>query len=409
MPKNSKPYMLLCTLHCPNTTSFFYLRSFRKLLGEENVVTCGPERSSISWDLKKGNNDQFSHNVEMPKKDHPHIYTYAEIFDKCREKGIDTNFDYILVFEPNFSPVVGTEGFRPNCHISYAQVDDHRGPRTALKYITLGQCDSYIHPNEYYREVFEYPHIIDGVKYSPEGKKLIVSKTCYEEGVHEIYPDCEDFEKYDVVFVGNDGIAKDRGGAHENFMMSHKWLTCEWKDDRGNVYRTDGPNPVFNHGCPEDHRFFEYADRAELLCRLRKDFPNNFKILPGTLHPVEYAKLLNRGKIVVNMSIAQDLNMRIGEAMGCGRVLLADECEGMDSVCGENWKTHVRFRKFYNPLNVNWDLTYDIITNKIRKLLSDQNRLREIQKNAYEWIRSSGNSYVDRCKLILEQTIGWKE
>lgn len=407
--KNNKPRILIVTLHCPVTTSVWFIRAYRELLGNDNVITAGPERSSISWDLKKGRNDEFGHDVELPKKDHPHLYTYSEIYDKCREKGIPVDFDYIFVAEPNVTPVVGTDGFRPNCHISYYICDSHRGPRSSMKAMVLGQCDSLIHPNEYYKEVFEYPHTVDGMKYSPEGKKFIISKTAFLPSIHKIYPDTEDFEKYDLIFLGNDGIAKDRGGAHENFMMSHKYADYHWKDDRGNTYKSETNVPVFNQGCPEDHRFFEYADRAELLCRLRKDFPNNFKILPGSLHAEEYARLLNKGKMVINISIAQDLNMRVAEAMACGRVLIADECEGMDSVCGENWKTHVRFRKFYNPLNVNWDLTYDIITNKIRKLLSDQNRLREIQKNAYEWIRSSGNSYVDRCKLILEQTIGWKE
>jgi hypothetical protein len=378
-------------------------------LGDENVITCGPERSSISWDLKKGENDQFGHNVEMPKKDHPHTYSYTEIFDAVRAKGISTDFDYIMIAEPNVSPIVALDGFRPKCHISYLQVDDHRGPRTALKNMTLGSIDSYIHPNEYYKEVFEYPHIIDGVRYNPEGKKFIISKTCWDDQIHKVYPECDDFEKYDLIFLGNDGIDKWRGGAHENFQMSSKWALYQWRDDRGNVYKEDGPHPVFNQGCPTDHRFFEYADRAEMLCRLRKDFPNNFKILPGSLHAEEYAKLLNKGKMIINMSIAQDLNMRVGEALGCERVLIADECEGMDSVCGINNVTYVKYRKFYNPLNVNWDLTYDIIKAKIQYFLADRNRIKEMQNNVREWKKNSKNTYLDRVKMIIKSTIGWEE
>jgi len=407
--KNSKPYVLFLVLSCPVTTAVHYFRNMVRLLGKDNVISCGPERSSISWDLKKGAEHEFGWDIELPKKDHPHMYSYTEIYDSIRAKGYSTDFDLILASDPNMFPFVGQDGFRPNCHISFYACDTHRGPRSFMKVITLGKMDSFIQPNEYYKEVFEYPHVIDGVHYNPEGKKFIISKSAFDDQIHKIYPDCEEFEKYDVIFVGNDGIDKWKGGAHENFQMSHKYADYHWKDDRGNTYKSETNVPLFNHGCPTDHRFFEYADRAELLCRLRKDFPNNFKILPGTLHAEDYAKTLNKGKIVINMSIAQDLNMRVGEALGCGRVLIADECEGMDSVCGINNITYVKYRKFYNPLNVNWDLTYDIIKSKIQYFLAHREKIAEMQNNAYHWIRHSGNSYLDRVKMIIKSTIGWEQ
>jgi hypothetical protein len=359
--------------------------------------------------MKKGDNNEFGHDVELPEKQHPHVYTYTEIFDMVRSSGYSTDFDYILIFEPNVSAIVGPDNFRPSCHISYAQVDDHRGPRTALKYMTLGKVDSYIHPNEYYSEIFKYSHIIDGIRYDQGNKKFIVSKTAHDDLIHKVYQDCEDFEKYDIIFVGNTGIDIYAGQPHEQFQISSKWAKYIWKDTRGNVMKEEGLHPVFNHGCPQDHRFFEYAERAELLCRLRKDYPNNFKILEPTPHPIEYAKLLNKGKIVINMSIAQDLNMRVGEALGTERVLIADECEGMDSVCGINNVTYVKYRKFYNPLNVNWDLTYDIIKAKIQYFLADRNRIKEMQNNVREWKKNSKNTYLDRVKMIIKSTIGWEE
>jgi len=58
---------------------------------------------------------------------------------------------------------------------------------------------------------------------------------------------------------------------------------------------------------------------------------------------------------------------------------------------------------------VNWDLTYDIIKSKIQYFLAHREKITEMQNNAYHWIRHSGNSYLDRVKMIIKETIGWEE
>jgi len=408
--KNNKPYVLFAFLHSPPTTGMHHLRNFRKVLGRENVISCGAERSGISWDLQKddSNNEAFGHDVELPKIPHPHFYTYTEVFDLVKSNGFNTDFDLIVIMEPNNAFIVGEDNFRPDCHIAYFAVDTHRSPRDSCKNMTLGRVDSFIYPNDYYTEVFKYPHLIDGVSYIPD-KKLILSKTAWDLDIHKDNPEAPDYEKYDIIFLGNDGIDKEYGGAHENFIKANKWAKYLWLDDRGNIKREEGPHPLFNKGCPQDHRFFEYADRAELLCRLREDMTKEFKILAGSLYATDYNNLLNQGKCIINMSIAQDLNMRVAEAMGASRILITDEVVGMDSVCGQNGLTHIRYSKYYNPLNVNFDLCYDIILTKIRRLLSDKERMKTMKQNIKDWVKVSGNSYEDRCELILLETIGWKK
>lgn len=406
----SKSYILLCTLHCPNTTSFHYLRNFRKILGRDNVISCGPERSSISWDFKKGTKTEFGHDVEMKQIDHPHMYSYSQIFDRCKEEGFDTDFDLILIMEPNFCPSIQLDGekiFRPKCHISYYQCDTHRGPRTAMKNMVLGSVDSFISPNIHFLPLFREAHTIDGVRYLPE-KKLILSPTAFDPDIHKRYVEEQSYEEHDIIFLGNDGIDKWRGPAHGNFELSQKWAIYQWKNDKGNVLRQEGPHPLFQIGCATDHRFGEYGARSEILCRLRRDFPGKFKILGGSIHPIEYSKILNRGRMVINCSINYDLNMRVAEAMGSGRLLITDYMPGIETVAGKEDVNYISYKKYFHHLNVNFDLEYDILQAKILKLLINREKVAEMQEAAYSWMRSSGQTYKDRCIHILKETIGWE-
>lgn len=68
------------------------------------------------------------------------------------------------------------------------------------------------------------------------------------------------------------------------------------------------------------------AVRRDTVAALADRFPKGYY---GQAWPEDMARLYGRAKIVVNMPIANDVNMRVFEAMAAGALLISPEAEGM--------------------------------------------------------------------------------
>lgn len=73
----------------------------------------------------------------------------------------------------------------------------------------------------------------------------------------------------------------------------------------------------------------EESRRRTLLDRIATRFPNH-RI--GKAWPADMATIYARSKIVVNIAVERDVNMRVFEAMASGALLITDEAEGLESL-----------------------------------------------------------------------------
>ncbi|MDZ4860392.1 MAG: glycosyltransferase [Candidatus Hydrogenedentes bacterium] len=69
--------------------------------------------------------------------------------------------------------------------------------------------------------------------------------------------------------------------------------------------------------------------RKRLLDAVRERFPN---VVFGKYWPEEMARIYAQAKIVVNISAARDINMRVFEAMASGALLITDEADGLEDL-----------------------------------------------------------------------------
>jgi spore maturation protein CgeB/2-polyprenyl-3-methyl-5-hydroxy-6-metoxy-1,4-benzoquinol methylase/Flp pilus assembly protein TadD len=83
---------------------------------------------------------------------------------------------------------------------------------------------------------------------------------------------------------------------------------------------------AFVGSVPEDNRDDR---RTRLINRIRERFPNS-RI--GRAWPEEMARTYAAAKIVLNISAACDLNMRVFEGMASGALLITDEADGLEEL-----------------------------------------------------------------------------
>lgn len=69
--------------------------------------------------------------------------------------------------------------------------------------------------------------------------------------------------------------------------------------------------------------------RRHFIERVRATFPNHFI---GQCWPHEMASAYTRARIVVNMCLNQDVNMRVFEALASGALLITDHADGLDEL-----------------------------------------------------------------------------
>lgn len=130
-----------------------------------------------------------------------------------------------------------------------------------------------------------------------------------------------------------------------------------------------------------------FGRRKKTLLNLKKLFPSSYI---STADYKEMAKIYAQSKLIFNMSIRHDLNMRVFEGMCSGSALLTDRVDGLDELFEEN--EHFLGYSFSHE-----------IPNEIASLLSDPNRLREVGQAASALVRKR-HTYDSRARAMLKKT-----
>lgn len=135
-----------------------------------------------------------------------------------------------------------------------------------------------------------------------------------------------------------------------------------------------------------------YPARRSLLESLGR----HFRVLRGTAKPGEpYSRLLNQCQLTFNRSMADDVNMRFFEAIGCGRMLLTDYLPEQD-----NFAT---VGKHY----ITYDGEEDLIR-KVKHYLKNEKEREKIAKRGAAHIHEHHN-YYNRLKSLLNIVYEYKK
>ena len=151
---------------------------------------------------------------------------------------------------------------------------------------------------------------------------------------------------------------------------------------------------------PEKHRLYpeekilydvgfignpSYPERSALLNQIE----SKYKLLKTTSKPgEEYSRLLSRCKLLFNRSLANDMNMRVFEAMSVGRPLLSDVVSGQDDLF--NPDEHYISYENWNDLD-----------GKIEWLLTQPEYCEKIGNAGAAYIRAE-HTYRHRLEKILQ-------
>src|SRR3990167_3405801 len=126
-------------------------------------------------------------------------------------------------------------------------------------------------------------------------------------------------------------------------------------------------------------------NRVDFLDRMFKEFPNFFY---GKRLFEEAAEIFSLSKIVLNISIKQDINMRVFEALSTGSFLLTDEIPTLHHL-------------FQDGVHLVTYKTLDEAAEKARYYLEhDEERERIAEAGYQEFIKK--HTYEHRLKSVLE-------
>ncbi len=131
-----------------------------------------------------------------------------------------------------------------------------------------------------------------------------------------------------------------------------------------------------------------FGERKKTLLALKKLFPNSFI---SAANYQEIPKIYAQSKLVFNMSIRRDLNMRVFEGMCSGSALLADSVDGLDELFeeGKHYLGYVSSNK---------------IQNRIHSLLSNPGRLEDLGRAASVLVCNS-HTYDNRVRAMLREIL----
>jgi len=126
--------------------------------------------------------------------------------------------------------------------------------------------------------------------------------------------------------------------------------------------------------------------RAEFIDAMRSTFPNHFI---GHAWPHEMAAHYGRAKIVVNMCVNEDVNMRVFEAMGSGAMLVTDPAIGLEDLF-EDGRELVIYRDLDDALA------------KVRRYLDDDEGRTRIAAAGQAKVMDA-HTYAHRTATMIEE------
>lgn len=324
-------------------------------LGHE-VVTAGP-----SYFGKPNTAD-----IPLEDRPHPELYSYEEVLSRSPWKP-----DLCLCIEPH--------GYfcqkKPKDIVSAFYITDpHRGGLTYKQIAEVGNYDLFL---------------IGQPRFIPLFKDLRMRVEPLPVGFDErrFSKDIRDDPVCDIVFVGQTGIA--------NMEYPHE-------DDLGR-YATKAPDNL-----PLDHRRyafsmhpgFDYAERAEMLIRLCKDF--SVRIYENVWQTPLYQKALQRGKVGFNRSLLGDTSIRCLEIMAAGTALVTDAIPGQEDVFFKSNFHCLTYETYFKPFFPNFELEYEQVK-KIIKYLLDNEPIRKVMATNGYWHVWQHCTWTQRAKELISR------
>ena len=343
-----------------------FIQAFKDI-GHE-VTTCGCKVGNYEGELT-GNKDIKVHD----KRQHPESYSYDEILSRL-------NFtpDLIIQTDSHFY----FTGTKPRgIKSAYYILDAHRGADVFRRMALEGSFDYVFITQKYFMPLFE--HVGLNCHWLP---------IAYDDTFIMDYPEIE--QRCDIVFVGETGLSDEL-----NVFDSHD---CEL-----DVSFHRGAYPL----VPPERRYrswenhsMEYAERAEILIRLSRDFDLHVYKPWGNCEGSNYAKAMNRGKIVVNHSLWFDSACRNLEVLGCNRFLMADILPFQHEII-KNGVHYVGYRKYFLPFLSNFDLEYEQIKKDIDYYLKHESKRKRIARSGHEHVKKY-HTWRHRAKKIIDIVFG---
>lgn len=306
------------------TSDNSFIRAFKRL--GHNVITCGPLFGNYAEDGElKGTKDIRVYD----KKTHPETYTYKEILDKCEVKP-----DLIIQCDPHFYFV----GEKPkDIPCAYYIVDVHRGADVFRRMAIEGNFNYVFIAHKLFMPIFQR-----------KGLNTYWLPRAYDDEFIREYPEIE--IKCDISFIGETGL-------------SDELKSFPLMDEEIGVRYHEGSYPNIPHERRYrswDNHSMEYAERAEILIRLSRDY--NLRVYedsPASRGP-NYSKIINRGKIVVNHSLWKDSALRNFEVLASKRGLIADRLPSQDELLCDSVH-YASYNQYFLPFLSNFDLEYEEI------------------------------------------------
>lgn len=197
-------------------------------------------------------------------------------------------------------------------------------------------------------------------------------------------------EKFDYVFFNQKDAVEEYNKTHENKAV---WLPHAAEPQAYPKIEIIKKYDVGFVGHSQDVKNYNGFTRTDALDRLFKEFPNFYH---GSRHPgfpeknlfEDAAKKFSMSKIVFNISIKDDINMRIFEALSTGSFLLT------------NWIPTLEYLFDDGKHLITYD-TLDEMVELVRYYLEHEDEREKIAKAGYEQFINN-HTYRHRVEKILE-------
>jgi spore maturation protein CgeB len=194
-------------------------------------------------------------------------------------------------------------------------------------------------------------------------------------------------EDYDFVFVAQkDYVHKFSEHGCKNVF----WLPLACDPDYHKRYNVPIEYDVCFVGRSELKEFRDKGGRVEMLQHLS----SKYKTYVGRAYLHDMALAYSKSKIVFNKSIKGDLNMRVFEGLGCGRMVLTDNIGNGLNELFENRKHLVTYNDLHELLEM---ADYYLQNAEEREKIAVEG-----QKEAY-----MKHTYTERAKFVLSKTLGF--
>lgn len=341
------------------SSSLSLIKAFRDI-GHE-VITCGAKLGNFEGEMSSKKNVKV-----YDSRVHPEIYSYDQILQQCSKIP-----DLILQVDPHFYFV----GKKPkSIKSAYYIVDVHRGAEIFRKMAVEGNFDYIFIAQKYFMSHFERI-----------GLNCYWLPRAYNDDYIKEYEDID--IECDISFCGENGL-------HDMLNTFNKFdekIQLSYHDSNYDLV-----SPEFRYRSWVNHTM-EYAERAEILTRLSRDF--NLRVYNKSYGP-KYAQAICRGKIVVNHSLWKDSALRNFEVLACNRFLISDYLPFQEELLLD--KIHYRsYNQYFRSFLQNFDLEYEEIKALVEYYLHNKDERKQIIQQGNEFVKKY-HTFKHRAQTIID-------